>query len=168
MAKIKVLISDLISEKGIELLEKEVEVDIRPDLSHDELKEEIGQYDGIIVRSGTTLDEDILSGADKLKAIGRAGTGYDNIDISAATKKGIIVFNTPNSNTVSAVEHTLGMMLALARNIPQAHASTIQGLWEREKFLGTELYGKTLGIIGLGKIGTLVADRAQAFGMKVK
>ncbi|MFW6381419.1 MAG: phosphoglycerate dehydrogenase, partial [Bacillota bacterium] len=165
--KIKVLISDKISDKGIDLLREEVEVDIRTDLSHEQLTEEIGQYDGIIVRSGTTLDSEILNKADKLKAIGRAGTGYDNIDISAATKNGIIVFNTPNSNTISAVEHTMGMMLALARNIPQAHELTIQGIWKRKEFLGTELYGKKLGIIGLGKIGSLVAERAQAFGMKV-
>ncbi|MFW6007265.1 MAG: phosphoglycerate dehydrogenase [Halanaerobiales bacterium] len=160
--------SDPISEKGIELLKKEgIEVDIKPDLTHDQLKEEIGQYDGIIVRSGTTLDSDILQQAERLKGIGRAGTGYDNIDVDAATKEGIVVFNTPNSNTISAVEHTVGMMLALSRNIPQANETTIRGKWERKKFLGVELYGKTLGIVGLGKIGTLVAERAHAFGMKV-
>ncbi|MFW6278845.1 MAG: phosphoglycerate dehydrogenase [Bacillota bacterium] len=165
--KIKVLISDPISQEGVKLLEKEVEVDIRPDLTAEELKEEIGQYDGIIVRSGTTLDKETIERADNLKVIGRAGTGYDNIDISAATKKGIIVFNTPNANTISAVEHTIGMMLALARNIPQAHDSTIQGKWERKKYKGVEVYGKTLGVIGLGKIGSLVAQRAQSLGMKV-
>lgn len=165
--KIKVLISDSISEKGVNLLKEEVEVDIKTNLTHDELMEEIGQYDGIIVRSGTKLDSEILERADNLKVIGRAGTGYDNIDVSAATKKGIIVFNTPNSNTISAVEHTMGMLLALSRNIPQANELTIRGIWDRKKFLGVELYGKVLGIIGLGKIGSLVAERAQAFGMKV-
>ncbi len=164
---IKILISDRISEQGINLLKEQVEVDVKTNLTPDELKAIIGQYDGIIVRSGTKLDEDLLQQADKLKVIGRAGTGYDNIDVSAATKRGIIVFNTPNSNTISAVEHTMAMMLAQARNIPNAHELTVQGIWKRKEFMGTELYGKILGIVGLGKIGSMVAERARAFDMKV-
>ncbi|ACL69906.1 phosphoglycerate dehydrogenase [Halothermothrix orenii] len=163
----KVLVSDNISPKGIEILEQEADVTFNPDLSREEFLDIIGEYDGLIVRSMTEVDKEALDKARNLKVIGRAGTGYDNIDIEEASKRGIIVFNTPTGNTISAVEHTIGMMLALSRNIPQANQALHEGIWDRKKYMGVEVKGKTLGIIGLGRIGSRVAVRAQAFGMKV-
>lgn len=165
----KVLVSDNISQRGIEVLKSKdgIKVNFNTELSQEEFLEIVGDYDAIILRSMTILDEEALNRAKNLKVIGRAGTGYDNIDLDTATKKGIIVFNTPTGNTISAVEHTMGLLLALSRNIPQANNALHKGIWDRKKYMGTEIKGKTLGIIGLGRIGSRVAKRAQSFGMKV-
>ena len=169
MATMKILISDPLAEEGIKILEKEKDfkVDVKPKLPPAELKEIIKNYDAIIVRSGTKVTQDIISNAKKLKIIGRAGVGLDNVDVNAASKKGIIVMNAPAGNTISTAEHTMSMILALSRNIPQAYASMKQGKWDRKKFMGTELYNKILGIIGFGRIGAEVAKRAFSFKMKV-
>ncbi|MFW6281407.1 MAG: phosphoglycerate dehydrogenase [bacterium] len=163
----KVLVSDFISDAGIEILEKDTEVYFNHNMSREEFLDIIGDYDGIIVRSFTQLDKEALEKANNLKVIGRAGTGYDNIDLDEASKKGIIVFNTPTGNTISAAEHTVAMMLSLSRNVPQANSSLHKGLWDRKKYKGVELRDKTLGIIGLGRIGSYVARFAQGLGMKV-
>src|SRR5579862_5352640 len=164
----KVLLSDAIEQQCIDILKSEnLEVTLSPGLSPDQLKSVIGEYDALIVRSGTTVTADIIAAAKNLKVIGRAGAGVDNIDVDAATRKGIIVMNTPGGNTISTAEHTISMMLALARNIPQADASLKRGEWNRKKFLGMELFEKTLGILGLGKVGREVAVRCKAFGMKL-
>ncbi len=167
--KMKILISDELSEKGKEVLLKAegIEVDDRGGISKEDLLKCINQYDGLIVRSQTKVTEELISKAGKLKVIGRAGVGVDNVDVDAATKSGIVVLNTPDVNTISTAEHTFSMLLALSRNIPQAVASLKAGKWERGKFVGTEVRGKTLGVIGLGRIGTEVVQRAQAFQMRV-
>jgi len=166
---VKILVSDPIAEEGINILKenREFQVDIKTDLKPEELKRIIKDYDALIVRSATKVTKEIIECADKLKVIGRAGVGLDNVDLESATQKGIIVMNTPSGNTISTAEHTFSMMLALSRNIPQANASTKAGEWKRSKFMGVELYNKVLGIIGLGRIGTEVAKRAISFGMKV-
>lgn len=165
---LKVLISDPISAHGREILEKSgFSVDFKTGMKPEELKAVIGNYDALIVRSETKVTKDIIAVASRLKLIGRAGVGVDNVDVEAATKKGIIVMNTPEGNTISTAEHTMSMILSLARNIPQASATMKSGVWDRKKFTGVEVYGKTLGVIGLGRIGTQVVKRAQAFGMKV-
>ncbi|MFW6281843.1 MAG: phosphoglycerate dehydrogenase [bacterium] len=163
----KVLVSDFISEAGIEILRKDAKLNFNHNLSRQELLDIIGEYDGIIVRSFTQLDKEALEKAKNLKVIGRAGTGYDNIDLEEASKKGIIVFNTPTGNTISAAEHTMALMLSLSRNVPQANNALHKGIWDRKKYSGVELRDKTLGIIGLGRIGSYVARYAQSFGMKV-
>ncbi|MFA5355781.1 MAG: phosphoglycerate dehydrogenase [Candidatus Omnitrophota bacterium] len=165
----KILVSDPLSEEGLKILKevKEFQVDVKTDLKPDALKEEIKNYDALIVRSATKVNKDIIAAAAKLKVIGRAGVGLDNVDLPAATQKGIIVMNTPGGNTISTAEHTMSMILSLSRNIPQANTSMKKGEWKRSKFMGIELYGKTLGIIGLGRIGTEVARRSLSFGMKV-
>ncbi|HHY67102.1 MAG TPA: phosphoglycerate dehydrogenase, partial [Alicyclobacillus sp.] len=165
----KILVSDAISEEGLKKLmdAPDVQVDIRPGLPPEELKALIGEYDALLVRSQTKVTADLLAGARNLKAVGRAGVGVDNIDIEAATRRGIIVVNAPDGNTISTAEHTFAMLMALARNIPQAYASIQSGKWDRKSFVGVELRGKTLGIVGLGRIGTEVAKRAMAFGMTV-
>ncbi|MDX1640938.1 MAG: phosphoglycerate dehydrogenase [Balneolaceae bacterium] len=152
--------ADIFKERGIN-------ADQPPKMELDELKKIIGNYEAIVVRSGTTVDEDLLSHADKLKIIGRAGVGVDNIDIPAATSKGVLVMNTPDGNTISTAEHTCGMIIALARNIPQSVERVKGGGWDRKKFMGTEVHSKTLGIVGLGKIGTEVALRMKGFGMDI-
>jgi len=166
---IKILVSDPLSEEGLKILKevKEFQVDVKTDLKPEALKEIIKDYDALIVRSATKVTKDIIDAAVSLKVIGRAGVGLDNVDLEAATQKGIIVMNTPAGNTISTAEHTVSMILALSRNIPQANASTKKGEWKRSKFMGVELYGKVLGIVGLGRIGTEVAKRALSFGMKV-
>jgi len=166
---IKILVSDPLSEEGLKILKevKEFQVDVKTELKPEVLKEIIKDYDALIVRSATKVTKDIISAAGKLKVIGRAGVGLDNVDLEAATQKGIIVMNTPAGNTISTAEHTVSMILALSRNIPQANSSTKKGEWKRSKFMGVELYGKVLGIVGLGRIGTEVAKRALSFGMKV-
>jgi D-3-phosphoglycerate dehydrogenase len=136
-------------------------------MSDGDLAEKISEYDAILIRSGTKLTADLIERADRLKVIGRAGTGVDNVDIEAATRRGIIVANAPESNSVAAAEHTMALILALFRNVPQAHGSLTAGRWERSRFGGSELYGKTLGVIGFGRIGQLVAKRAQGFDMEV-
>ncbi|SKA05572.1 phosphoglycerate dehydrogenase [Selenihalanaerobacter shriftii] len=164
----KVLVSDNISEAGIDILkDKGIDVNFNTDLSYEELLEEIGEYDGIILRSMTPLNEEVLSHADNLKVIARAGSGYDNIDVDAASKRGIIVLNTPGQNTISAAEQAMGLMLGLSRNIPQANHALHNGKWDRNKYQGVELNGKTLGIIGLGRVGGNVATRAKSFNMEV-
>ncbi|HHV73008.1 MAG TPA: phosphoglycerate dehydrogenase [Clostridia bacterium] len=163
----KILVSDPLSFEGIEALQKEADVDVITKLSEDELIEIIGNYDGLVVRSGTQVTERIIEHAHKLKVIGRAGVGVDNIDLDAATRRGIVVLNAPEGNTVAAAEHTIAMMMSLARNIPAANASLKAGEWRRNDFMGIEIRDKIIGIIGIGKIGTEVARRAIGLGMKV-
>lgn len=165
----KILVSDPISEKGVELLRSKpgFEVEVKTGLKEDELVAIIGEYDALVVRSQTKVTKRVLDAATKLRIIGRAGVGVDNVDVEAATRRGIIVMNTPGGNTISTAEHTFSLMLALARHIPQAHASVKAGKWDRKSFQGVELYNKTLGIIGMGRIGSEVARRAIAFGMRV-
>ncbi|OCL25812.1 phosphoglycerate dehydrogenase [Orenia metallireducens] len=164
----KILVSDTISQKGIDILEENgAEVTYNTKLSYEELLEEIGKYDGIILRSMTPLNEEVLSHATNLKVIARAGSGYDNIDVEAASKQGIVVLNTPGQNTVSAAEQTMALMLGISRNVAQANQALHEGVWDRKKYMGVELNTKTLGIIGLGRIGGLVAKRAQSFNMTV-
>ena len=162
-----ILAADGIAGEGIELLRKDFHVEVRDKLSHEELLEIIPNFDALIVRSASKVTADVLERAEKLKIIGRAGVGVDNIDIQAATEKGIIVINSPDGNTIAATEHTFAMMLAVSRNIPQANATMHNGQWDRKKFVGVELRNKTLGVIGLGRIGAGVAKRAQSFEMKV-
>lgn len=166
---IKVLVSDALSEEGLKVFResKELTVDVKTDLKPDALKEIIKDYDALVVRSATKVTSEIIQAAKKLKVVGRAGVGLDNVDLEAATQKGIIVMNTPAGNTISTAEHTFSMILALSRNIPQANASTKKGEWKRSKFMGVEVYGKTLGIVGFGRIGSEVAKRALSFGMKI-
>jgi D-3-phosphoglycerate dehydrogenase / 2-oxoglutarate reductase len=166
---IKVLVSDALSEEGLKVFKesKELTVDVKTDLKPDALKEIIKDYDALVVRSATKVTNEVIQAAKKLKVIGRAGVGLDNVDLEAATQKGIIVMNTPAGNTISTAEHTFSMILALSRNIPQANASTKKGEWKRSKFMGVEVYGKTLGIVGFGRIGSEVAKRALSFGMKI-
>jgi D-3-phosphoglycerate dehydrogenase len=163
----RVLVAEKIAETGVDMLRERFDVEIGTDWSREELIEKIGSYHGILIRSATKLDAELIEHADSLKVIGRAGVGVDNVDVPAATKRGIVVANAPEANTVAAAEHTVALMLALARNIPQAHASLTSGKWERSKFGGTEVEGKTLGVLGFGRIGQLVAIRAKAFGMRV-
>lgn len=166
----KILISDKLAEEGIAILKavKEFEVVCQYGLKPEELKNVVGDFDALIIRSGTTVTADILESAKKLRVIGRAGVGLDNVDLKAATKRGIVAMNTPAGNTTSTAEHTMSMILALSRNIPQAYMSMKQGKWDRNKFNGVELYGKVLGVIGLGRIGSTVARMAQGFGMSIK
>ncbi|PLS01017.1 phosphoglycerate dehydrogenase [Neobacillus cucumis] len=165
----KVLVTDGISHTGLKSLldHPNFVVERQPTLPTEELKKVIGDYDALIVRSQTKVTEELLLSADKLRVIARAGVGVDNIEINAATRKGIIVINAPGANTMAATEHTLAMMLSLARKIPQAHQKTAAGEWDRSSFKGVELYKKTLGVIGMGKIGTEVAKRAKSFGMNI-
>ncbi len=164
----KILVSDPIAEDGIAVLRQAGhEVDVRTGLSPDELKAIIGDYAALAVRSETKVTADILAAATSMRIIGRAGVGVDNIDLDEATRRGIIVVNAPAGNTVTTAEHSFAMLMAAARNIPQAYVSVRNGEWKRSKFIGTELSGKTLGIIGLGKVGAEVARRAVAFDMKV-
>ena len=162
----RVLISDAIEQGCVDALKQEgFTVDVRTGLPKEELKKIIADYDVLVVRSSTKVTADIIAAASKLRVIGRAGAGVDNIDVEASTRKGIVVMNTPGGNTVSTAEHTMSLLLSMARNIPQANLSLREGKWERGKFLGTELIGKTIGILGLGKVGREVATRCQAFGM---
>ena len=163
----KVLITDKINETAGNIIAPAAEVDFFPTMSEEELVRIIPQYDALMVRSQTKVTSKIIEAGKNLKIIGRAGVGVDNIDINSATQNGVIVVNSPDGNTISASEHTVALMLALARNIVPAAVSTKEGKWERSKFTGRELYNKTLGIIGFGKIGSHVAEIALAFGMKV-
>ncbi|MBI4547556.1 MAG: phosphoglycerate dehydrogenase [Ignavibacteriae bacterium] len=163
-----ILITDPVDKQCIDILNAEgFSVYYRPGLSYEEFLKVIVDVDALIVRGQTKVTAEVLETGKNLKVVGRAGAGVDNIDVEAATRRGVIVMNTPGGNTISTAEHTMSMMLALARNIPQAFESLRENMWERSKFIGTELYGKTLGIIGLGKVGTEVARRALAFEMKV-
>ncbi len=164
----KILVSDAIAEEGItKLREAGFEVEVKTGLTPEELIKVIPEYDGLIVRSATKVTREVIQAGKALKAIGRAGIGLDNVDAEAAKERGIKVLNTPGATTISVAELTMGHMLALARHIPQATASLKAGKWEKKRFMGTELYGKTLGIIGIGRIGREVAKRAIAFGMDI-
>jgi len=160
----RVLIREPIAEAGIELLRERFEVDVEP---NGDVAERIGGYDAIVIRSATKLTADVLQRADRLKVIGRAGVGVDNVDVEEATRRGIVVANAPESTVVSAAEHTIGLLLALSRNIPQAHAALKDGRWERSRYGGIELEGKTLGVLGFGRIGQQVARRGLGLGMRV-
>jgi D-3-phosphoglycerate dehydrogenase len=165
---LKILISDNISKKCIDILKKSgLDVTVKTGMKPAELKACIGEYHGIILRSATKLTSDIIDAASNLKVIGRAGSGLDNVDKTAATKKGIVVMNTPGGNTITTAEHTFALLVSLSRKIPQATMSMREGKWEKKKFLGVELFHKTLGIIGIGNIGGQVAKRAQGFEMNV-
>ncbi len=160
----KVLVREPIAEAGVELLRSRFEVDVDLDSG---LEDIIGDYEAIVIRSGTKLDAPLLERAERLRVIGRAGVGVDNVDVEAATRQGVLVVNAPESTVVSASEHTIGLLLALWRNIPQAHAAVKAGRWERSRYGGQELAGKTLGLLGFGRIGQQVARRALALGMRV-
>src|SRR3989338_366223 len=165
----KILVCDPLGKAGMEVLkkDKEVTVDERPGLKPEELKKIVGAYDGLIIRSGSHISKEIIEHGKKLRVIGRAGVGVDNVDLEAATQRGIIVMNTPGGNTISTAEHTFSMLMALSRNIPQACESVRRGEWKRQQFLGAELNRKVIGIIGFGRIGREVGKRATAFGMRV-
>jgi D-3-phosphoglycerate dehydrogenase len=163
----KVLVKEAIADAAVDLLRERFDVELGTEWNDGELERRIAEFDGILIRSGTKLTGDLIERAERLKVVGRAGTGVDNVDVEAATRRGIVVANAPEANAIAAAEHTLGLMLALCRNIPAAHASLTGGAWERSRFGGTELYGKTLGVIGFGRIGQLVANRARGFEMKV-
>lgn len=163
----RILVKEKIASSGVDLLRERFDVDLGTDWDDDELAQRIADYDGVVIRSATQVTADLIERANRLKVIGRAGIGVDNIDVDAATKRGIVVANAPESNVVAAAEHTLALMLALCRNVPQAHASLVGGKWERSRFGGVEVYRKTLGVLGFGRIGQLVATRAKAFGMDV-
>lgn len=167
MSDLRVLVAEPLAEEGISWLKEHAEVDILLNLDRAGLLETIGEYDAVIVRSGTKLDAEVFERASRLKVIGRAGVGVDNVDLDAATRRGITVVNAPQSNVLSMAEHTIALMLTLARNIPAAHESLRSGAWERSRFTGVELHGKVLGLLGLGRTGTLVAQRASSFGMKL-
>jgi D-3-phosphoglycerate dehydrogenase / 2-oxoglutarate reductase len=164
---VRILVADQLAESGVAALAADHEVDVKTGLGKDELLAVAPGYDAIVVRSATTIDADVIAAATRLKVVGRAGVGLDNVDVEAATRHGVVVLNAPQSNIISAAEHTLALLLALARNIPQAHAALVEGRWERSRWSGTELHGKVLGVLGLGRIGTLVAQRAHAFGMRL-
>ena len=163
----RILVSDPISAEGLDLLRAEATVDVFTDLSPAKLKSILPQYDALIVRSDTKVTPDVIRAGSRLQVIGRAGVGVDNIDVDTATARGIAVANAPSGNIVAAAEHTMALILALARNLPQAHLSLSQGRWERSAFVGVEMRGKALGIAGLGRVGSEVARRAQGFGMRL-
>ncbi len=166
---VRILIADKLDQSVVQDLQakENVEVDVKPGLSEDQLAQIVGQYDGMIIRSGVTVTAKVLEKPGQLRAVARAGVGVDNVDLAAATKAGVLVMNTPDANTISTAEHTFGMLLAVARNIPQANADTRLGNWNRNKFMGKQLAGKVLGLVGLGRVGRAVAERAIAFKMSV-
>ena len=164
----RVLISDKLSPRAADIFrERGVDVDVKVGLSPDELKAIIGNYDGLAIRSATKVTADVIAEASTLKVVGRAGIGVDNVDIPAATARGVVVMNTPFGNSVTTAEHAIAMMMALARQIPSADSSTRASKWEKSKYMGVELTSKTLGIIGCGNIGSIVADRARGLRMRV-
>jgi D-3-phosphoglycerate dehydrogenase / 2-oxoglutarate reductase len=167
LKKMKILVSDPIAEEGIQILSSYAQVDVKTKLALPQLKAIIGDYDALIVRSQTKVGAEVIESGKKLKVIGRAGVGIDNIDVDAATKNGIVVVNAPTGNIIAAAEHTIALMLALARNVPQANSHLKSGKWRSDEFVGTEMRNKTLGIIGLGNVGSEVAKRVQAFEMQV-
>ncbi len=166
---VKILVADKVPEDGLKILAADGAfiVDYKPDITDDELAEVIGEYEALVVRSKPKVTEKAIQNAKKLKVIGRAGVGVDNVDVKAATKCGIIVMNTPGGNTISTAEMTCALLTSVARHVPQAHMTMKQGKWDKKLFTGTELFGKTLGVIGTGRIGTEVIKRMQSFGMKV-
>lgn len=165
----RILVSDKLGSAGLELLDdaNDVEYEMRTDLSPEELVAAIAEYDGLIIRSGTTVTDEVLEAGSRLKVVGRAGVGIDNVDVRAATRNGVVVLNTPAANTIATAEHTMALMLAAARNLALAHTALTDGRWERSNYTGIELRGKTLGVLGFGRIGRTVAERAQAFGMRI-
>jgi len=165
----KVLVSDNLSQRGIDILKNEgdIDVDIKIGMSPEELIKVIPEYEGLAVRSATKVTAEVIEAANNLKVIGRAGIGVDNIDLEAAGKKGIIVMNAPGGNVITTAEHAMALMMSMSRNIPQANTSVKNKQWTPKTFMGVELYNKTLGVIGLGRIGSIVADRAKGFGMKI-
>ena len=162
---LRILVAEAIAPEGVAALEARHQVDVRTGLSTDELRSVVGEYDALVVRSGVDVDAELIAAGKKLQVIGRAGVGVDNVDLDAATRAGITVVNAPTGNTIAAAEHTIALLLALARNVPAADASLRRGEWSRSKLQGVQLRGRTLGIIGLGKIGMAVAERARGFGM---
>jgi D-3-phosphoglycerate dehydrogenase / 2-oxoglutarate reductase len=163
----KVLVREKVGDSGVALLREHFDVELGVDWDEQELARRIGEYDGILIRSATKMTAELIDQARRLRVIGRAGVGVDNVDVAAATRRGIVVANAPESNVVTAAEHTMALLLALARNVPQAHASLLAGKWDRSRFSGVELYEKTLGVLGFGRIGQLVAQRARGFAMRV-
>ncbi|MGD8292145.1 MAG: phosphoglycerate dehydrogenase [Desulfobacterales bacterium] len=165
----KVLVSDVLGDIGIEMFQQEpgVDVDVKTGLTPAEIENIIGEYDALVIRSATKVTEEILAAAENLKVVGRAGIGLDNVDIPAATKRGVVVMNTPTGNVITTAEHTIAMMMALTRNIPRGTSTLKAGLWEKKKLQGREVYNKILGVVGLGKIGSIVADRARGLKMQV-
>jgi D-3-phosphoglycerate dehydrogenase len=166
---IKVLVSDALGDAGIQIFKdtEGIDVDVKTGLSPRELKDIIGEYDALVIRSATRVTEEILDAGNNLKVVGRAGIGLDNVDIPAATKRGVVVMNTPTGNVVTTAEHAIAMMMALTRNIPQGTLSLKAGRWDKKKLQGREVFNKTLGVIGFGKIGSIVADRAKGLRMQV-
>ena len=163
----KVLVSDPIDQAGIDILSQVAQVDVKIGLSPEEMVKIIPEYDALMIRSGSSITKEIIEAGTHLKIIGRAGVGVDNVDVTAATRQGIVVVNSPEGNTIAAAEHAVAMMLALSRHIPDANSSVKSGKWDRKTFVGTEVYKKTLGVVGLGKIGSHVANIAKAMGMKL-
>ncbi|NIQ88088.1 MAG: phosphoglycerate dehydrogenase, partial [Deltaproteobacteria bacterium] len=165
----KILVSDPLHEKGVEALEQtpDFEVEVNTSLAPEELIGVIKNYDGLVIRSSTKVTEEVIEAADQLKVIGRAGIGLDNVDIPAASKRGIVVMNTPDGNVITTAEHAVAMLMALSRNIPQATASMRAYKWEKKRFRGKELFDKTLGVVGIGRIGRIVADRARGMKMNI-
>jgi D-3-phosphoglycerate dehydrogenase len=164
---VKVLVTEQLSEPGLELLRKDFQVDVRADLAAGGLAQEIAPYDALVIRSATQVTDEVLAAAGHLKVVARAGIGLDNVDVDAATRRGVMVVNAPQSNIISAAEQAMALLLSQARNIPQANAALKQGSWERSRWEGVELAGKTIGLVGLGRVGALVAQRAAGFGMRV-
>jgi D-3-phosphoglycerate dehydrogenase len=164
---VRVLVTEPLAERGLDSLREEHQVDLRTDLAAAGLADAIEPYDALVVRSQTKVTAEVIEAGRTLKVIARAGIGLDNVDVEAATRRGVMVVNAPQSNVLSAAEHTMALLLALARNVPQADASLRSGRWERERFQGVELHGKTLGVVGLGRVGTMVAQRALSFGMRL-
>jgi D-3-phosphoglycerate dehydrogenase len=164
-----VLVTDTLAESGLDILRaaSDVVLDYRPGLKGAELLGAVSASDALITRSGTAVTRELVNAGPRLRIVGRAGVGLDNVDVDACTERGILVINAPTANILSATEHTMAMLLSLCRNIPEAHASVKRGEWNRSKFMGVELNGKTLGVIGLGRIGTRVTTRARSFGMRV-
>ncbi|MGZ4807905.1 MAG: phosphoglycerate dehydrogenase, partial [Thermoanaerobaculia bacterium] len=169
MSGFRTLITDTLAESGLEILRAapDVDLDYRPGLKGADLLKAVAESDALITRSGTAVTKELVNAGTRLRIIGRAGVGLDNVDVDACTARGILVINAPTANTISATEHTMAMLLSLCRNIPEADASVKRGEWNRSKFMGVELSGKVLGVVGLGRIGTRVTIRARAFGMRV-
>src|SRR6476469_3366283 len=163
----RILVTETLSERGLALLRRDFDVDDREELAKDGLAAAIEPYDALIVLSQTQVTAEVIEAGENLKVVARAGIGLDNVDVEAATRRGVMVVNAPQSNILSAAEHTLALLLSQARMIPQAHAALTAGRWERAEWEGVELAGKTIGVIGLGRVGGLVAHRAAAFGMRV-
>ena len=165
----KVLVSDALAAQGLEILRQARGIDVvdRPGVSPEELRELVRDVEGLVIRSGTKVTADVLAQAEKLRVIGRAGIGVDNVDVPAATDRGVVVLNTPEGNNITTAEHAIALLVALARHVPQATASMKAGRWEKKRFTGLELYNRTLGVVGIGNIGRIVALRAKGLGMKV-